>query len=267
MSSRFELRPVVTVCVLVIGCLCVPLSGAVAQSIFSDLFSFTLQAPKPRSNSFAGPYDPFEPRPRNFSGGYRTICVRTCDGYYFPISHSTRRSNFYEDAKRCQARCPGQARLFYTPSREIDIKWATDVSGLTYKDLQTAFLYRKKLVKGCSCRPAPWAPEERARHKMYETEGAEIATLSKGNAGIDTLSSDIAERPGGGVLPNSAGGRDELVVTGIGDAEKWKARGNYRRAGKSLLELNKNPYPRRYNHLRNSARTDAPQFLWAGDGH
>ena len=28
------------------------------------------------------------------SGTFRTVCVRTCDGYYFPISYSTSASRF-----------------------------------------------------------------------------------------------------------------------------------------------------------------------------
>jgi len=40
------------------------------------------------------------------SGTYRTLCVRTCDGFYFPISYSTTPSRFAEDAQACQRVCP-----------------------------------------------------------------------------------------------------------------------------------------------------------------
>ena len=157
--------------------------------------------------------------------------------------------------------------MFYAPASVSDIKWATDVSGLTYKDLKTAFLYRKKLVKGCSCRPAPWAPEERARHKMYETEATEIATLSKGNAAIDSLARDVRERSAGNISQYWASGSEEHLEPGADQAERWKLAPGQRRAVKSLSELNKNPVSRRYDQLENSARADGPQFLWAGDGH
>jgi hypothetical protein len=35
--------------------------------------------------------------------GYRTLCMRTCDGYYFPISFSTSRSRFKIDEAVCQS--------------------------------------------------------------------------------------------------------------------------------------------------------------------
>ena len=41
------------------------------------------------------------------SGTYRTVCVRTCDGYYFPISYSTVPSRFADDQRACQRDVPG----------------------------------------------------------------------------------------------------------------------------------------------------------------
>jgi hypothetical protein len=45
-------------------------------------------------------------------GTYRTLCVRLCDGFYFPISYSTRRGRFAGDAKQCEQSCPAGSRLF-----------------------------------------------------------------------------------------------------------------------------------------------------------
>ena len=46
-------------------------------------------------------------------GAYRTLCVRACDGYYFPISYSTPSSRFKIDASVCEALYPpGEAELF-----------------------------------------------------------------------------------------------------------------------------------------------------------
>src|SRR3974390_3944715 len=38
----------------------------------------------------------FSDQPSQTKGGFRTICVRTCDGYYFPISYATLPDNFPE---------------------------------------------------------------------------------------------------------------------------------------------------------------------------
>jgi len=37
---------------------------------------------------------------------YRTLCVRSCDGYYFPISYATGRGRFKTDAAVCASMYP-----------------------------------------------------------------------------------------------------------------------------------------------------------------
>jgi hypothetical protein len=88
------------------------------------------------------------------SGTYRTMCVRTCDGYYFPISFATAPANFARDEQICQARCPGtKVELYYhVPDEESEDM--VSLAGVPYKELPTAFLYRKASappVPGCTC--------------------------------------------------------------------------------------------------------------------
>jgi hypothetical protein len=94
------------------------------------------------------------------AGTYRTVCVRTCDGFYFPISYSTVPGRFAADAQACQRLCPAAQVTLYTyhnPGEEIE--QAVSVDGAPYTALPNAFRYRKELVPGCSCRPAgqTWA--------------------------------------------------------------------------------------------------------------
>ncbi|HAT84498.1 DUF2865 domain-containing protein [Cohaesibacter gelatinilyticus] len=97
-----------------------------------------------------------EPDNRNFDmpqvGTYRTVCVRTCDGYFFPVSFSTTRGNFARDADICQANCPGtNSRLYvYSNPGESPEDMRTP-QGEPYRSLDTAFKYRTEFVKGCSC--------------------------------------------------------------------------------------------------------------------
>src|SRR5215470_10895889 len=42
----------------------------------------------------------------SMSGTYRTVCVRTCDGGYFPVSFATVQARFPDDEKTCKALCP-----------------------------------------------------------------------------------------------------------------------------------------------------------------
>jgi hypothetical protein len=94
------------------------------------------------------------------SSTFRTVCVRTCDGYFFPISYSTSPSRFAEDEQACQRMCPAAEVQLYTyrnPGEEI--AQAVSLSGRAYSELPTAFTYRKEVNKACSCRRAgqTWA--------------------------------------------------------------------------------------------------------------
>lgn len=91
---------------------------------------------------------------------YRTVCVRLCDGYYFPISFSTLPNHFQRDAEACQSKCAAPAQLYYhqNPGGAVDQMVAFDNSQ-QYTKLKTAFLYRKEFVNGCSCKQTEYVPQ------------------------------------------------------------------------------------------------------------
>jgi hypothetical protein len=87
------------------------------------------------------------------SGTYHTVCVRACDGYYFPISYSTMPSRFADDAHACQRLCPAaEAELYSFRNPGENMEQAISVSGQAYTALPNAFRYRKEIIAGCSCR-------------------------------------------------------------------------------------------------------------------
>ena len=87
-------------------------------------------------------------------GTYRTLCVRSCDGYYFPISFSTSKDHFADDEQACQALCPGtEVSLYFhaMPSQDSEdmISYRDDQP---YSALPAAFSYRKAVNNLCTCR-------------------------------------------------------------------------------------------------------------------
>src|ERR1700747_3361001 len=67
------------------------------------------------------------------SGTYRTVCVRTCDGGYFPISFATSPSRFADDERACKAQCPAtEANLYAYRNPGEDINQAAAVNGTPY---------------------------------------------------------------------------------------------------------------------------------------
>jgi hypothetical protein len=91
---------------------------------------------------------------------YRTLCVRLCDGYYFPISYSTLPSRFSQDAGRCQSRCAAPAELFVYRNPGEEPEQMVSLEGKAYNELPDAWRYRKEYVKGCSCKTAEFSPNE-----------------------------------------------------------------------------------------------------------
>ena len=87
------------------------------------------------------------------SSTYRTLCVRSCDGYYFPVSYATVPARFGEDERTCQRLCPAAEVHLYThrnPGEEVD--QAVSINGEPYTQLPAAFKYRTEYNPSCSCR-------------------------------------------------------------------------------------------------------------------
>lgn len=92
--------------------------------------------------------DGFE-QPR--SNTYRTVCVRTCDGFFFPISTSTTSRNFGKDEAVCKGKFPGSdVSLFYHPrGSDNAMERARSVDGRTYTSMPYAFRYRETYDPSC----------------------------------------------------------------------------------------------------------------------
>jgi hypothetical protein len=91
--------------------------------------------------------------PEAQGGSLRTVCVRTCDGFYFPVSYATNASRFAQDEKTCQRMCPAaEVMLFSYPTQGADITQATSINGQPYTALPNALKYRTEFNPSCSCK-------------------------------------------------------------------------------------------------------------------
>lgn len=131
--------------------------------------SYQQQARRQSGGGFSGFWDDGESS--GYSGGgssfgalpyatYRTVCVRLCDGYYFPVSFSTLPNHFQRDEDACQSKCAAPAALYYHQNPGAGMEQAVAARDNTpYKQLKTAFRYRKEYINGCSCKMAEYQPE------------------------------------------------------------------------------------------------------------
>ncbi|WP_036001481.1 DUF2865 domain-containing protein, partial [Bradyrhizobium yuanmingense] len=117
------------------------------------------------SNLFGGnnPNNPQAVPPSDLgpqSGTFRTVCVRTCDGAYFPISFATVPARFADDERTCKALCPAAEAVLYSHRNPgEDMNAAVSIGGQPYTALPTAFKFRSEFNPSCSCKAAgqTWA--------------------------------------------------------------------------------------------------------------
>jgi hypothetical protein len=179
--------------------------GALAQNNCGPQYRVAA-APRPKGileTLFGGGDNPDGPLPPGAvetqmpgGGGYRTLCVRTCDGYYFPISFATSQSRFAEDEQSCQKLCPAAEAVLYTHRTQgEEVAQAVASNGRVYKDLANAFRYRREFVASCSCKQAgqTWAEALGQTRDSTIERGDRVVTEEMAK----TLSQPRGDSPGG----------------------------------------------------------------------
>ena len=150
----------------------------------------------------------WSPQGGNGAATYRTLCVRLCDGYYFPVSFSTLPSHFPQDAEVCTSKCAAPTELYYypNPGGSVDQSVALKTQD-PYTKLKVAFRYRKEFVNGCSCKEAEYVP---AGGASADTK-ADAAPPAAGSTTKTSASS--VQRVGSAPLPPVPAG-DAPLTTG-----------------------------------------------------
>ncbi|MGD0634598.1 MAG: DUF2865 domain-containing protein [Beijerinckiaceae bacterium] len=85
-------------------------------------------------------------------GGSQAVCVRSCDGGFFPLPLS---SHHPGDSltEMCEALCPGTEASVYTRNPDSEIKTAVSIHGTPYMDMPNALKFQKSFDPACTCRP------------------------------------------------------------------------------------------------------------------
>ncbi|MGE0701429.1 MAG: DUF2865 domain-containing protein [Hyphomicrobiaceae bacterium] len=113
------------------------------------------------------PADPDKAQKSTARETYRTVCVRMCDGFYWPISFSTTKDRFAKDRRKCEASCGSEAKLFVYRNPGAEPEQMVDLKGKPYTALPTAFVYRTKYDAACSCKPQPWSTAAMEKHRIF----------------------------------------------------------------------------------------------------
>ena len=120
-----------------------------------------------------------EPRERSL-GGRRLVCVKTCDGSFFPLANAPGgRENADE---MCQSLCPGtETRAFATSGGGEALDYAVSLTGQPYTSLAGAFKYRKSFDESCACKKEneSWSVVLRKAESMLEQKKGDILVTAE----------------------------------------------------------------------------------------
>lgn len=144
-------------------------------------------------------------------GEFHTMCVRTCDGYFFPMSNAASLSDFERDQKNCESACPGtEMQVFYSRGMDEDsANMTSSVTGRPYSELPRAYLYKQTNIPRpptCGCNAA----------QNFEIIGGNPPDPSQANTETTSFVPVPVAKPDPGADPetlaNMQGGLDREVI-------------------------------------------------------
>ena len=144
-----------------------------------------------------------ETRAATLRGGPDHVCVRACDGAFFPVPNVGDNDTL---GKICQALCPNASVALYSMPSGGTIEEAVSATGERYADLPNAGKFEQTYDASCSCRPLgqSWAEALAAAEARYGGRAHDVVVTPElaekmsrpaqdpkaSPAGIDALNAD-----------------------------------------------------------------------------
>lgn len=202
-----------------VALICAPVPG-LAEGLLDKLFGVHREADPPPALLSPPPPQPSPQHPEPASipkpVKYRTVCVRLCDGFYFPVSYAVTSSAFDRDERTCQSSCPrADVQLFRMPVG-AEIGAARDRNGSAYSSLPNAYRYRQAISTACTCRPEPGSqPAEAVAAQEEATVVASDQPKPKPVPAVVAKRRIAAPRPVPAVAPPPSPPQGVVVAKGL----------------------------------------------------
>jgi len=130
------------------------------------------------------------------AGSY-AVCVRTCDGSFFPVSYSGAgsRADSLEDV--CRSLCPNADMALYSFPFGGTIEQAVSPSGEPYENLPNAGKFEKAYDPNCSCRRKgeSWAEALAGAEARYGHEKRDILVTPEKSLEMSRPTADLKAKP------------------------------------------------------------------------
>ena len=117
-------------------------------------------------------------------GGSRAVCVRKCDGGFFPVSYAAGSEDSAGLTALCTALCPNAQANVYTYGGGADIESAVSLTGQAYRALPAAFRYRTTFDSTCTCKAAnqTWVAALTEAERLLTSGGGHDVVVSEQKA-------------------------------------------------------------------------------------
>ena len=141
------------------------------------------------------------------NGDGRLVCVRSCDGGYFPLDREPKGKESV--ASLCSALCPNAEVMVFHAPREGGIEEAVSDTGEPYMRLPNALRFRKAYDPSCSCKK----PNESWAHALRKAE-----TMIARKKSDVLVTEAVSEQMANAALRRPKAKRDKAEGTMIGMA-------------------------------------------------
>ena len=170
-------------------------------------------------------YDaPYQPRAQS----ERAVCVRSCDGYFFPLDISAFRARADGD-ELCGKLCPGTKTEVYFLPPGAAIEQAANTSGDSYTALPNASRYKQVYDAACACKPRTetWAGVLRGAEQTFErVQEAEAGDAAKQQKALPRPAAGSAKQPAATAAPDAPKLPANAKIVGAGEGETHETNGN-----------------------------------------
>jgi len=148
-------------------------------------------------------------------GGSQAVCVRSCDGGFFPLHVSARGADASYLSDLCRALCPNAEVAVYTRSPSSDIDRAASLEdGTAYSELPNASKFQTSYDSSCSCKPPRQSWVEAlagAEQILGEGRSGDIVVTPETSAQLSRAQPERREKPSKRARDEAAGLRPKTL--------------------------------------------------------
>lgn len=152
-------------------------------------------------------------------GGSQAICVRSCDGGFFPLNFSARSASNDDLQALCSALCPNTEVKLFSRNPRSDIATALGADGTAYRDLPNALKFQKTFDPSCSCKPPGQSWVEALAHAeqlLNEMGGAKSSDNIVTEEQARAMSQPVGAKPAPSPVKPSTAPTTGKIIDGAG---------------------------------------------------